>query len=575
MKIEANDKEVQDIFSLGYFNIPRFQRPYSWGIDEVESFWDDAIKENPENYFIGSMVVYQTKKPYFGIVDGQQRLSTITLILSGVRNAFLLLGEEDLAKGVHKYIEKANIDNENEFVLKTETSFPYLQDHIQAFNGFNIECDVGVEEQKLKNAFDFITNKLRIAISELRDVEDVQSTLFSNPDLSAVQQLKEIRDKVLALKLVFIQLDNEDDAYLIFETLNARGRDLTTADLVKNLLLKKIKNKSVALDQAKEAWNSLVKKFDEINDSNILDVFLLHYWNSEHSYTTDKKLFSEIKAFISDDALKAKELIKKLASSADTYCRIYKPDLYSWTKDEINIRNTLVAFKSFKVKQQSSMVLALVRAYYEKTITLKNLNKALQKIELFHYCFNAITSQRSSGTIASNYSKLAINLTKAKSNDEAQLVFNDLDNFLQTKLPEKKEFVVKFSELFYLSKKSKYKNIIKYTLISLSPKSKNGMPLDLDNSTIEHILPESSITVDTDEEIVGGVGNLLLVDKKTNSEDLKNLSPDEKFKLLKEINYPLEEFLVNDNNWDVEAIKNRTELISSHIYDHLHKVINA
>ncbi|HEO0719668.1 TPA: DUF262 domain-containing protein, partial [Yersinia enterocolitica] len=76
MKIEANDKDVQDIFSLGYFQIPRFQRPYSWEREEVENFWDDVIKNNPENYFIGSMVVYQSRKPYFGIVDGQQRLTT-------------------------------------------------------------------------------------------------------------------------------------------------------------------------------------------------------------------------------------------------------------------------------------------------------------------------------------------------------------------------------------------------------------------------------------------------------------------------------------------------------------------
>jgi uncharacterized protein with ParB-like and HNH nuclease domain len=92
LKIDANDKEIRDIFSLGYFKIPRFQRPYSWDHDEVESFWDDIILEKAENYFIGSMVVYQTKKPYFGIVDGQQRLTTITLILSTIRNAFLKIG---------------------------------------------------------------------------------------------------------------------------------------------------------------------------------------------------------------------------------------------------------------------------------------------------------------------------------------------------------------------------------------------------------------------------------------------------------------------------------------------------
>lgn len=126
MKIEANDKEIQDIFSSGYFKIPRFQRPYSWEKDEVENFWEDITKNNDENYFIGSMVVFQSVKPYFGIVDGQQRLTTITIILSVIRDAFLTLKQDNLARGIHKYIEKANVDNEDEFILNSETSLPFL-----------------------------------------------------------------------------------------------------------------------------------------------------------------------------------------------------------------------------------------------------------------------------------------------------------------------------------------------------------------------------------------------------------------------------------------------------------------
>ena len=153
MKIEANDKEVRDIFSLGYFKIPRFQRPYSWSEEEVNNFWDDVVIEKYDQYFIGSMVVYQTEKPYFGIVDGQQRLTTITLMLAAIRNAFRRLGDENLSKGVHNYIEKPNIDNVNEFILHSETSFPYLQYHIQSFEGSKVDCPVGHEELKLKNAF--------------------------------------------------------------------------------------------------------------------------------------------------------------------------------------------------------------------------------------------------------------------------------------------------------------------------------------------------------------------------------------------------------------------------------------
>lgn len=69
----------------------------------MENFWNDVVNETTDNYFIGSMVVYQAKKPYFGIVDGQQRLTTITLMLAAVRNAFSLLGEANLAKGMPLY----------------------------------------------------------------------------------------------------------------------------------------------------------------------------------------------------------------------------------------------------------------------------------------------------------------------------------------------------------------------------------------------------------------------------------------------------------------------------------------
>lgn len=293
MKIEANDKDVQDIFSLGYFQIPRFQRPYSWEREEVENFWDDVIKNNPESYFIGSMVVYQSKKPYFGIVDGQQRLTTITIILSAIRDSFIKLGQDNLAKGIHKYIEKANVDNENEFILNSETSFPFLQGVVQSFKKDDVPCDVGMEEKNLKNAFEFIFTKLLELIPEINEPNLSQLDMFPSGVDDPIQKLKDIRDKVLALKLVFIQLDNEEDAYLIFETLNARGRDLKTSDLVKNLFLKKLKSTNNRFDSAKEIWNRLVSIFDNNYGEQIIDTYLLHFWLSEYNYTTEKNYFQK------------------------------------------------------------------------------------------------------------------------------------------------------------------------------------------------------------------------------------------------------------------------------------------
>ncbi|WP_306603086.1 DUF262 domain-containing protein [Azonexus sp.] len=563
MKIDASDKEIQDIFSLGYFRIPRFQRPYSWERDEVENFWDDVVLDQGSDYFIGSMVVYQQNKPYFGIVDGQQRLTTITLMLAAIRNEFAAIGEDNLARGVHKYVEQPNIDNQQEFVLNSETSFPYLQAHIQSFDGYKFQCDVGVEEQNLMAAFQIISDRLQAKIGKSNSV-DGQLSLFS--EKVAVGTLKSLRDKILSLKLVFIQLDNEQDAYLIFETLNARGRDLNTSDLVKSLLLKKIRATSATLDSAKESWNALVKSFDDISETGVLDTFLLHYWISAHAYTTDKKLYSEISRFVGDDDQKAAGLLRLLSDSANIYRVQINPVGHFWSKEEFDIKKTLIAFRLFKVKQQSSMVLSILRAYYKKIITLRVAKVALRKIEYFHFVFNAVTSQRSSGSIATIYSSHAIRLSNAKSNDECQIIFSSLFLALSDKLPNYEEFEVKFCEFEYLSNITKYKNVIKYALSLLYGNTICGLDINHDSLTIEHLIPESSIKNGVSASIVANIGNLILVDEKTNSNDLRDKSPVEKIKNLKSCGYPLELVGVCSDDWSELDIKNRAKFVALSLY---------
>ena len=95
MKIESTDPDIRNLLSSGYYRIPRFQRPYSWTQENIQDFWDDVVKDAPENYFIGSMVAFADGKQRFGIVDGQQRLTTITILLSVLRNKMHDLGLAD------------------------------------------------------------------------------------------------------------------------------------------------------------------------------------------------------------------------------------------------------------------------------------------------------------------------------------------------------------------------------------------------------------------------------------------------------------------------------------------------
>lgn len=566
MKIEANDKEIQDIFSSGYFKIPRFQRPYSWEKDEVENFWEDITKNKDENYFIGSMVVFQSVKPYFGIVDGQQRLTTITIILSVIRDSFIRLKQDNLAQGIHKYIEKANVDNENEFILNAETSFPFLHGVIQSFKKQNITDDIGVEEKNLENAYNLISEKLAKLIPKINDEPSEQIELFNDSVDNPIQKLKEIRDKILSLKLVFIQLDNEDDAYLIFETLNARGRDLRTSDLVKNLFLKKLRSSNSRFDSAKTTWNSLVDKFDIESGENVLDNYLLHYWLSEHKYTTDKKLFPEIKDYLGDDNDKAENLLKTISTCADYYKIINTPESIHWSKQEIKIKDAFENLNSFKVKQQSSMTLALTRAWKENKITLKIFKQTIEKIEYFHFVFNSITSQRSSGTIATTYSEHAIRLTHATSHDEVQATLKSLFTSLALKLPTYEEFLVNFTQLSYLSNRTRSKNAIKYILSKQLGDAISCLNINHRLLTIEHYIPESAIKSGMSQDLVGCIGNLLLIDESTNNNVLKDSDIETKYKILQEKGYPLAQTFILSKDWGADEIKIRTEKIAHQLY---------
>ena len=124
MKIESTDQDIRTMLSSGYYSIPRFQRPYSWDRENIQEFWDDIVRDNPTDYFIGSMVVYKDGQQRYGVVDGQQRLTTITILLCVLRNTLAELTLKDLAEGIHGLVERRNIDNKPEFIVSTETSYP-------------------------------------------------------------------------------------------------------------------------------------------------------------------------------------------------------------------------------------------------------------------------------------------------------------------------------------------------------------------------------------------------------------------------------------------------------------------
>lgn len=562
MKIESSDKSIDEILNLGYYKIPRFQRAFSWEKEQIEDFWADVIVDNEGDYFIGSIVVYEEsqRSKIFGIVDGQQRLTTITLTLCALRNAFNREGYTDLALGVHDLIERKNIDHENEFVLKPESSYPYFQEHIQKNAPPDVDVEVGEEEFLLKNAFD------RIA----QNIDDTLDAIKNDPSINdkernqrIKEKLKQIRSKILGLRVIHITLDNEDDAYIIFETLNTRGKDLTIADLLKSHLLKPIKPKNADVDVWREKWAEIIKTITFEKELK-MDEFLYHQWLSKYErYVPAKKLFKSIKSTIRAD--NAKSYFNELHKEAHIYRTIILPDEYQWNKNELGIKAALVALQIFKVKQQIPMLISVLREYKNSNLGPKQVISILEDIENFHFIFSAITSQRSSGGISGMYASHAIKLVKAKDSQERGVILQSLRAELKKRLPTYQEFEAEFTLLSYTDSNQKQKKLLQYVLAKLDSYHSNGLAVDYDKMTIEHLAPQHPKD-GSPLGNVGYIGNLILVNQELNSQ-LDNRSFTKKLEILKASRVWIDKQISSSKDWGNEDIEDRSKNLAKLAYE--------
>lgn len=566
MKISCVDKEVRKVLDSGFYTIPRFQRPYRWKRAHVEDFWNDTIAANDADYFIGSVVVYRVNDTTHGIVDGQQRLTTITMLLCALRNAMNAEGLTDLANGTHGLVERKDIEDKQHYVLQTETSYPYLQEYIQKFGSPATKKEAGQEEANLDEAFAYLTENVTTIVNAVK----------SNRSLSAEKKatqirkaLVETRDKALRLKLIFIELENEDDAYVIFETLNTRGEDLKVADLVKTHLLKLLKPKNAKVDLPKEKWTAMVDVLEQSQEDLSVTSFLHHVWLSKYDYTTERKLFKQVKKRV--HPTNVSEFFEELENDAKLYRQIHETTFRSWSPDEGSIRDALRAMSIFRVKQQLPMVLSVMREYDAKRIKRKHAEDILRTIENFHFAFTAITSQRSSGGISFMYALHARELQAAADLNRKIAVMQELKKKLRDRLPSKVEFVADFSELRFSDEFTKQKKLVQYVLRRLTEYHCVGVALDYDAMTIEHLAPQNGKPSGLSESQIACIGNLVLVDPKLNNK-LANRDFTAKKKILQSSQAWIDDSIRNAASWSKNEIVARSATLAELAFDKVWRI---
>lgn len=228
---------------------------------ELNEFLDDILtriklhegKLDTTEYFWGSLLLVgdldDQKTLEVNVVDGQQRITTMTIFLSVIAKLFNSNKNEGLSQALWEYIIGKDANTESFAVLKNETPKPYFQFTIQKLKEEEINPS-NAEEEKILEANKFFKSKLsrkglkkrfqRLKKEELNEVD-------------YIELLKAIRDQLLRSYVICISTEDKEYANMIFEILNAKGKELASVDLIKNSIFEKLKSE-VPADTAKELW---------------------------------------------------------------------------------------------------------------------------------------------------------------------------------------------------------------------------------------------------------------------------------------------------------------------------------
>lgn len=579
MEIHAYTRSIKDILTLNRkYIIPRFQREYSWEKAELKEFLDDTLSQinrdddglTNSDYFIGSIVLVgnETKDVNFNVVDGQQRLTTITIFFSVLTQLFKDLSEDDLMDSCYSYIEGKDDDNKPYFKLVNESPKPFLQHRIQnktIDDAFEAHTD---EEKKLLNAYNYFYSSLdqhKIARLFL-SINDID---ISNIDY--VEVLKAIREQVKRFTVIFITVGRLEDANTIFETLNAKGKDLEAIDLIKNEIFKVLKDEHPT-DSTKDNWKSIKNKLIEREERENITVFLRHFWLSKYSFTQKAGVYNSFKKLISPTRDSYKSFLDALVKSTQTYITIISPLDSDWPRNEKKvIYDSLVALNIFNVSQTRPIVMALLetKEAKEKVLKHKKLVDFLSLLEAFHFKFTAISSGAASG-LENAYSRFALKIRNAKNASEINVVYDDLKVYLKSRVPSYEIFSEKFKDIIYTNKITRHHKLIRYLLKKIETQYNTTQEYAIKDFSLEHISDQS-----IDLPNMGCIGNLLPLSQEINSR-LQGCSFQEKLIEYDQSQYKTVQKFVLENKdkeiWNEDSINLRTAELSELAYNFIWKI---
>jgi len=527
--------------------VPPNQRDYSWGKEHFEDLWTDLIGAIQEdNYFFGSMILQNTPDPKKKIIlDGQQRLATATVLFAVIRDGFNILKDPDNAKDIQKHyiLDKIfkkevrkltlNLINKDFFYYCIQKD-PNDKD-AQNFKDYEKKNKLSKANKSLRNAYYFFKDK----------IEDEFKNKSGEERISFLTRLcTTLTDKFIIIK---IQVGSEEEAYMIFETINERGLELSVADLFKNYLVRKAPEKDK--DDVVRIWKDLLISLDDK-----IRPFLRHYWLSKIQLTTERQLFSKLKQYIETGKNSAKNFVKDLKEEATVYSELLNPDVQYW--EDKQVFDLLKDFNVLNIKQ----CLPVLMSGRDK-FNNKNFKKLLKLITNFSFRYSTICNLHNN-ILERKYSDISekIRNSKIKTTDEVKDLLLDI-------YPDDNQFYDSFK-----MKELDNSSIARYILkkIDLACGSyKDTEKIDYETLSLEHILPKSpqddwikyfkeqGIKKKDLKQLIHRIGNKTLLDVNMNTEAANSYFAEKSDKYYKRSRLKINENLKTITQWNRKAIEDR------------------
>lgn len=527
------------------YSVPRFQRDYSWTSTEWDDLWQDIESlyedDGEQEHYMGYLVLQSKDSKNFDVIDGQQRLSTLSLLILAV-----------LANLKHLIDSENEVENNKQRLNQLRSSFIGYLDPVTliAKSKLNLNRNndsiyqrylVPIEPSPKRN-LKATEHLMRKAFEWFYDnVKKRFQNKFNGKELA--QFIDSLSDKLF---FTVITVNNELNAYKVFETLNARGVKLSSTDLLKNYLFSVVHNAGSdehEMNELDDRWERLVG----LIGSGSLPDFLRSYWNSKNKFVRHSELFKRIRERVNNKK-EVFELIRDIERNADVYAALPYPEDELWDMEQASYIKLL---KMFNVRQLYPLLLA----GYQK-LGKVDFTTLLRSCMVISFRYNVI------GNLAANEQERVYNRVSIGISNDTLTTIKDTLNSLKPIYVSDQKFKNDFIDKELRTTQTRNKRIVRYTLFEIEKHvSGNSYDFESGSNNLEHIMPESlgdewdTIEDRDHDQFVYRLGNMTILNSSVNRSIGNKSFEDKKVAYAKSEFQITQRIAAENDDWNPERIK--------------------